>query len=725
MAEHVWPSPVFKESAANLGFTMASFYAGNLVGHTLGSRFRLTALLGVGASARVYLAEDIKLRRRVAVKLLHASLASDEAFLRRFQREAEVLSPLSHQNIVIVHDVNHRENALGEPPYLVTEYLAGGSLRNLLDTSLLLTPSQACVMGLGAARGLQFAHAHGLVHRDIKPANLLFGEDQRVRISDFGLARALTEHARTEPEGALVGTARYLSPEQAKGQNLDGRSDVYSLALVLAESLTGTVPFSADTWQGTALARLDGPLPLDDRYAELTELLVNATAVDPSKRLDAAGLALALEDLARTLPAAGSLPLDGSRVIERAALLDERDPTMFAGVGSIANAVASAKAPQTPGFFDAAIDDTQFARGSKSKDSEQSKKSKRNDDEPAPRRKRRYIAPVIAALIGAVAAGGIAVGVTFARKTPSYLVPKLTGLTKQAADQEVLDEKFVISTLVPQFDETVPAGLIISQSPEPGVKLKEQSVLTITISRGLEPVEVPVLVPNVSLETATALLRAKGLTVNLPPTPQSNDTVPVGQVISWSPQGKVDPGTTISLVISSGPAALPLPKLRGLTADEATAKLPAGVTGQVIELASDTKKGIVTGSDPKAEALVKSGDIVKIYVSKGPEIRPILEVPNVINMSTADAARALKAAGFTIGKTIGPADKPVLHTRPIRRQKVKAGTAITLYTTEENVPEVPGITDRVPKTAPKKTVPPTTEAPIARTLPNSEAAPAT
>jgi eukaryotic-like serine/threonine-protein kinase len=702
---------------------MASFYAGNLVGHTLGSRFRLTALLGVGASARVYLAEDIKLRRRVAVKLLHASLASDEAFLRRFQREAEVLGPLSHANIVIVHDVNHRENALGEPPYLVTEYLAGGSLRNLLDTGLLLSPSQAAVVGLGAARGLQFAHTHGLVHRDIKPANLLFGDDQRVRISDFGLARALTEHARTEPEGALVGTARYLSPEQARGHNLDGRSDVYSLALVIAESMTGTVPFAADTWQGTALARLDGPIPPLEEYGELNEILANASQVDPSKRLDASALVLALEAVARNLPVADPLPLDGSIVLERAALLDERDPTLFAGSTKPSG---EARPSKTPGFFDGEADDAVARDYDTAKGRRADKRDSRRTAKPdAPKRKRRFLAPVTAALVGAVAAGGIAVGVSIAQKTPTYLVPTLEGKTEKDALAEVLEEKFVVSTAPPEFSEDVPIGQIIRQTPQPGIKVPEASGLTVVISKGRAPVEVPTLA-TMSLGKAIEILIEKGFKPVTPPVYTASDVVPKDSIIDWSPKGPQEPGVNVSLQVSSGPALVALPKVRGLTLEAATTLLTElGVEVTSIEIYSDVKKGRVAGSTPKEAEMVKKGDAVQLSVSRG---QNIVEVPNVINLSPAEAAARLRAAGFVIGNTIGPADQPVLHTRPIRRQKVRAGTKVTLYTTHDNVPEVPGITDRIPKkTVPKTTVPKSTvadtEAPIARELPATDAAP--
>ena len=685
-------------------------FAGNLVGHTLGNRFRLTALLGTGASARVYLATDTRLRRQVAVKLLHASLASDEAFLRRFQREAEVLAPLSHPNIVIVHDVNHRANALGEPPYLVTEYLAGGSLRNLLDSGYQLDASQAIVVGLGAARGLAFAHNHGLVHRDIKPANLLFGDDQRVRVSDFGLARALADQARTEPEGALVGTTRYISAEQARGRNTDGRSDVYSLALVIYESVMGTVPFTADTWQGTAMARLDGPVDTPEKLGELGPILRLATTVEPADRLDAREFVAALEELARKLPVAGSLPLDGSTILAAASALDQRDPTLFAG--STAPVDFAPKPPSIPGFFDADVDDdaAQSAATTPVKPADFSAKGQREArraeakarsevvrraEDANGKSKRRVATTVLAGLVGAVAAGGAGVGVYALRRTPTHLVPQVIGSSVKSAEGKAAEAKFTVVTTPPEFSAAVPAGEVVRQEPRAGIRLPEKSIITVTASKGLAPVAVPNLTA-ITYEQAIAVLRNEGFRFPNPPMYVTSETIPLGQVISWTPQGDVKPGAFVSLVVSAGPAAIALPKLRGLTIVEAQALLPVGVTSTVSEIYSDVKKGSVASTEPKEGVLVKRGDEVTIFVSKG---QNLVVVPNVIDQLPANAAVALRAAGFTIGDTIGPVDRPVLHTRPVRGQKVRAGAKVTLYTTDEGVPVVPGVTDRVAKPA--------------------------
>ena len=163
----------------------------------------------------MYLADDVRLRRRVAVKLLHDALADDEAFLRRFRAEAQAAAAMNHPNVMAVYDWGQDPD--GDVPFLVLEYLAGGSLRAMLDRGEHLSPSQALLVGLEATRALEYAHRRGFVHRDIKPANLLFGEEGRLRIADFGLARALAEAAWTEPQGAVLGTARYASPEQAQG----------------------------------------------------------------------------------------------------------------------------------------------------------------------------------------------------------------------------------------------------------------------------------------------------------------------------------------------------------------------------------------------------------------------------------------------------------------------------------------------------------------------------
>ncbi len=227
------------------------------VGRVVGGRYRLLAPIGAGASSQVFAAVDTRLGRRVAVKVLHPMLASDGSFLRRFRAEARLAASLDHPHVMRVFDWGEEEGG----PYLVLELLTGGSLRGLLDTGARLSHAQVASLGSEAAAGMAYAHRRGIIHRDIKPGNLLFDDEGHLRIADFGVARAIAEAALTEPLGAIFGTARYASPEQANGSALDDRTDVYSLALVLYEALTGRVPFAADTVSGTLMARVDSTLP--------------------------------------------------------------------------------------------------------------------------------------------------------------------------------------------------------------------------------------------------------------------------------------------------------------------------------------------------------------------------------------------------------------------------------------------------------------------------------
>jgi len=295
------------------------------IGRVLDGRYRIIAPIGRGASAQVFLADDVRLRRRVAVKMLHAALADDADFLRRFQAEAQAAAALNHPHVMAVYDWG--QDPEHDIPYLILEYLGGGSLRAMLDQGTRLTLSQALLVGLEATRALEYAHQRGFVHRDIKPANLVFGDEGRLRIADFGLARALAEAAWTEPQGAVLGTARYASPEQAQGQPLTGKADVYSLALVLVEAVTGSVPFAADTTLGTLMARVGKPLVVPAELGPLRSALERAGRPDPDERLDAHQFAIALMAAAEELPKPEPFPLAGA--IHGAEPGLDADPTML------------------------------------------------------------------------------------------------------------------------------------------------------------------------------------------------------------------------------------------------------------------------------------------------------------------------------------------------------------------------------------------------------------
>src|SRR5581483_725250 len=274
----------------------------DLAGRVLAGRYRLVAPIGTGASGRVYAAWDVKLQRKVAVKVLHAALADDAGFLRRFGAEAQLAASLHHPNVVAVYDWGEDDT-----PFMVLELLEGGSLRSLLDRGDRLTPAQAAAVGRQVAAGLDYAHARGLVHRDVKPANLLFDEHGTARVA---------EASWTEPAGAVLGTARYAAPEQVKGL-VDARSDVYSLALVLVEAVTGTVPFVADTSLATLLARVERHLEAPPELGALGPVLEQAGRADPAARFpDARTFAAALAEAAASLGPPEPIALPGPGVVD-------------------------------------------------------------------------------------------------------------------------------------------------------------------------------------------------------------------------------------------------------------------------------------------------------------------------------------------------------------------------------------------------------------------------
>ncbi len=752
-----------------------SGFEGDLVGHTLNARYRLLALLGSGSSARVYLAHDVQLARQVAVKVLHASLAEDPEFLRRFRIEAEALGQLTHPNIVTVHDFNDGANALGEPPYLVTNYLEGGSLRNLLDQGYRLTPSQAARLGLDIVRGLAFAHARGYVHRDVKPANVLFTDDQRAHIADFGLARAKAEAARTEADGAPVGTMRYLSPEQVMAEATD-KSDVYSLALVLVESVTGVVPFSRDNWQGTVFARTREDLRAPEMLGGLTDVINAAGTRDLDLRLDAAGFAERIEEAARRLPRVEPLPLDGARVLQRGRLLDGRDPTRILVPASPRDRRPNAEArpdanddvtivlpddgptrsngglapslrePATV-FDQAHFDDETVPprprRNASTADTpeiplvippehvprtesrprrvERAEKTGRADLQNEPSRRRRWWPRLLASLaLVAVVAGSIG-AVVWLRRPELHDVPLVEQMTLADARAAISNERLVVVTDPPVFSEAIAEGLVVAQEPQPPRRLKKGETITLTLSKGRAPIVVPLL-DGLTVEQGVAVLQAAGLGVATPARVEASQTVSEGKIISWSPRNPQLPGTVVNLVVSSGPPTVTLPRVNGMSPAEAKAALPPKLSVSVVEVFADnTPKGQAVGTNPKSGTEVAADAPVKLLISLGPST---VVVPDVINLSPADAAVQLRAAGLKLASTmIGAPDQPVLHTRPVRRSTVKRGTVVTLYTTDEGVPLLPGEEPTTTALVSPLAAPDTTSVPSSTKAPTSSKAP--
>jgi beta-lactam-binding protein with PASTA domain/tRNA A-37 threonylcarbamoyl transferase component Bud32 len=628
------------------------------VGRVLGGRYRLLAPIGTGASAQVFVAEDVTLRRQVAVKILHAALAEDESFLRRFRAEAQQAAALNHPNIMRVFDWGESDDG----PYLVLEHLSGGSLRDVLDGGPLLSASQALLVGLEAARALDYAHRRRLVHRDIKPANLLFDDEGRLCIADFGLARALAEAAWTEPAGAILGTARYASPEQAQGRSVDGKADVYALALVLVEAVTGRVPFSADTTIATLMARVGATLEAPPELGPLGPVLQRAAAPDPEQRLDARRLATALDEVAGELPAPAPLQLVRTDRMVAAAATDADagvTPTVFLGLNGSDVTELGVRAGVYDGEQDVGAGPGEAGLL------------------PAAARPSRRWPWFVAVIVFLLLLGAATAYVVARARVPSHPVPALRGLTVAEAKAAVQDEDFTVKVSGQRFDEELKEGAVIDQDPSSLGTLREGSTVTVVVSQGPAPRPVP---PLADLDRAAAekALADVGLVPKV--VTQINEEKPKGAVVDWSPKNASLPkGSEVTVIVSDGPAPIEVPDLDGRTFEDAKAVL----TAKGLEVArlerfdSDVEKGLVISTTPGTGARIPKGETVTIIVSKGPDI---VDVPDVGGKTVEEATDILRAAGLGVSGVGGkPRGNRVIFTDPQAGTKAKRGTGVFLY----------------------------------------------
>ncbi len=615
---------------------MAISGVADLTGRVLASRYRVLAPIGAGASGRVYVADDVRLRRRVAVKVLHAGLADDHGFLRRFRAEAQVAASLHHPNIMAVYDWGD-----DDVPFMVLELLQGGSLRSLLDAGARCSPAQATHVGRQVTAALEYAHARGLVHRDIKPANLLFDEHGIVRVADFGLARALAEASWTEPAGAVVGTARYAAPEQATGAPLDGRADLYALAVVLCEAVTGTVPAVADTAIGTLAVRTHTALVAPLELGRLGPVVERAGRPEPDERYpDAATMGEALADAARALP--------------------PPTPLTLAGLGGEINLVDPTQIGRSAALFDQDAPDEPVVAPPVVRIGR------------APGARRFVGAFVLVAVLLALVAGGVAIASTGGGTTG---VPSVVGLTSDQATRTLADAGLGIRVVTRASDD--PADLVIAQRPRAGEFVGDGGTIELVVSRG--PPDVDVLdVANLPAADARAALEHAGFVVA--ETTAFDENVASGAVIGTDPPAgtPVSPDSQVTITISDGPAPVQVPNVAGRTYDEAA----QAITGARLaasrgedQFSSTVEAGKVIGTDPPAGAATPRDSTVSIAVSKGPEL---VEVPPLVGLTLEAAQAALQARGFEVDTVSYLPGRLVRSSNPGAGSKVGRGTEVTL-----------------------------------------------
>jgi len=592
------------------------------------------------------------------------------------------VASLNHPHVLRVFDWGEDTDG----PYLVLEYLGGGSLRDLLDRGVRLSHSQAAHLGAEVAQGLAYAHARGLVHRDIKPANLLFDEEGLVRVADFGVARALAEAAYTEPAGAMVGTARYMSPESAEGKPVDGKADVYSLALVLYEALSGTVPFVTDTTIGTLAARVGQPLPPNEALGPLDDVLARAAAPQASARLDAAGFAARLGALASALPTPEPLPLHPPEHVPPAPVNGFRPPAIseLTQVPQAAGKAGAKPAPVGTKAGPGEIFDAEPGSARARAEAEGGGGGGNGLVIAVRRKSRKKMAWIIGVVVLVLAlAAGALVAVHDKVFTPSHPVPTLAGLPLDQARAAAAKDHFTLRVESGQKSITVGNGVIISQSPKAGKVLKQGAVLSVVPSIGPPAVAVPSLAGLNCTQATVALTNAhlKGGCV----AGQYSDTVANGVAITWSYDGAQDPqtapyGSIIDIVPSLGHGPVPVPTTISQTdtyQDALVLLQAAGLNGT--EAYNTSSSGVPAGDvislEPPSGTSVPYGSTVTVTVSTGP---PTTTVPNVYGDTVPQATTTLTDDGLTVTGVQGNPNGTATGTDPPGGTTVPTGSSVQI-----------------------------------------------
>lgn len=590
----------------------------------INDRYEVGEVIGRGGMATVHVGQDVRLARRVAIKILRPELAADETFHERFQREAHAVASLNHHSIVAIYDTGEIRPQGPDGvlrPYIVMEYVPGRTLRELMHGPG-VTPEQAIEYMLGIMDALSFSHRAGIVHRDIKPANVKVTPDGSVKVMDFGIARAVedTQAALTQSQ-AVLGTAQYLSPEQASGAAVDPRSDLYSAACVLFELLTGRAPFVGESSVAIAAQHVrDAPPapsavnpqlpPAVDRFME------RALAKDPRDRFaDAGQMRRALRELGGRLPG----NLGATQPIDVTHTVDSHTKTLPAvGAGAPAAAVTAAGrsedaeptvSAQYGPFDDDTADDGTAAAS------------------PAPyeRRpsRRSWVAPVVLLLVLALLGGGAVLGVRWwqdqqVEQVAQVSVPQVTGMDSTTAENTLRDAR-LNPTFTTQHSDSVPDKHVISMSPAAGTQVDQGSSVAVVVSEGPENVTVPNDLVGQSLDYARQSLQQAGLTAG-PVSTVNSATVPHNVVLSTDPgQGaSVARDSAVKLQVSTGKVTVP--DVVGRSRAEAEQALRADDVrlnyDVEIRETEDAETGTVLRQSAPAGSSVSQGSTITLTVAR-------------------------------------------------------------------------------------------------------------
>ena len=597
----------------------------------IGQRYRLTEKIGSGGMADVYRAVDETLGRNVAVKIMHERYSSDPAFTARFRQEAQAAANLSSPYIVNIYDWGQEHNTY----YIVMELVRGTDLKTIIRERGPLPSKEAAEIGAQVCSALATAHGYDVIHRDIKPHNIMITPDHNVKVMDFGIARA--GNTTLTQTGSVLGSAHYVSPEQAQGRQLTPASDLYSLGIVLYEAATGKMPFDGDTPIATALKQVNEqavrPSRINPQIDRNLELVIGyAMAKDPRARYSTANAMRA--DLVRVVR---DEPINGAGAGEVAAVatgVGNSDQTQLIGRVPAAPAAVSPDPssqttvmPQVAGPYAGAVQ----AGGNNQRDKKKSK---------------AWIWIVIAAvLVAGILAAGFALG-WFGGNNNMKTVPQLKGLTVTEATQRLTDQNLKLGKQDTAFSPTVPKDQIISQDPKANAKVAPQSVVNVVVSKGQEMATVPD-VSKQTLEVATQMLEKAGFKIEQGD-PENSPDVDAKLVIRQDPAASTQApkGSTVTVIISLGKEMGTVPDVRNVTSDQAKKLLgDAGFLVTIQKDYSDTVKpdSVISQSIPGGTSTPK-GTMVTITVSQGPA--PVQVPVDLVGMKWQDAVAKLTAAGL-------------------------------------------------------------------------------
>ncbi len=650
-------------------------------------RYRVIARIGSGGMADVYLAQDMLLGRQMAVKVLHHHFSEDHEFVERFRREASSAAALSHPNIVAIFDRGEWNGTY----YIAMEYVAGRSLKTIVREQGALEPAAAIDIVVQILRAARSAHRRGVIHRDLKPHNVIIDEEGRARVTDFGIARAGASDMTLT--GSIMGTAQYLSPEQAQGLAVSAASDLYSIGVILYELLTGVVPFEGETAVAIAYKQVAAePYPPStinpSLPPSLDAVVLRALAKDPAQRYaDADELIAALEAERRTLPALSGA---AATTVLAAPVHQPHASALVAG-GAVGAAAGGLLLAPAAGF----------------------EPNRAPPAEPGTGARRKRALWWTLGLLALAGAGVLVLLLT--RAGSSVTVPAVAGQREQQA-LSVLRAAGLRPTRSPAPSASVPSGVVINQSPAPGTVVHRGARMTLVVSSG--PASAP-LADVTGLQAAKAEARLRAAHYKTKVKMEASKIVEAGIVIGTEPTAEtvVPEGRLITLLVSSGPASVHVPGLVGDTLEAAEASLTKAelALGTVSKRPSSTQPlGTVLSETPAAGSSVRAGTKVNLVLAKAPKE---VEVPDVEGEAEANAANTLRHAGFKVNKQTRQTTQSsqagvVLEQTPAKDTHARKGSTVTI---------VVGMQTPTPTTpTTPTTTTPTTASPPAAVTPSSE-----